>query len=164
MYLNQQPKNHNSFLGYDSLTDFIESILGVKHYVVNLWLSFVAIISTFITGYIYNDAAAVYFLIFLCAIDFSTGVWKAMKSKTFKSTRFPRAFVSMLIYCLMLSISWKASTFSTFFIWLPSTIYGGLTGTLIISIFENLSALGFINLEFLNTLKDKLNIFKKVDK
>lgn len=156
--------NHNSYLGYDSISDFFTSVLGLKNIAVNLWFSLLALISSFTSGYIYNDENAVYFMVFLIFVDFYTGVWKSIKNKSFKSTRFPRAFVSMLIYCLMLSISWKASTFSVFFSWLPSTVYGGLIGTLLLSVFENLAALGFINLEFLNELKSRLNIFKKKDK
>lgn len=149
-------KNHNSYLGFDSFSEFITTVFGLKNSVVNLYFAIVAGLTSLITNYIWDDSSAVYFMAFLVAADFLSGIWKAKKNKVFSSTRFPRAFVSLLIYCLLLAVSWNAAKHSVLFVWLPGATFGGIISTLILSLIENLQALGFVKFDLLSTIKDKL--------
>ena len=56
----------------------------------------------------------------------------------------------------MLSISWNASNFSPLFIWLPGLVYGGLIGTQIVSVYENISELGYLPKGLLYDIKDRI--------
>lgn len=149
-------KNHNSYLGFDSLSEFFTTVFGLKNSVINLYFAGVAGLTSLITNYIWDDSSAVYFMAFLVASDFISGVYKAKKKKVFSSTRFPRAFVSLLIYCLLLAVSWHAAKHSGLFAWLPGAMYGGIISTLILSLIENLQALGFVKFDLLQTIREKL--------
>lgn len=154
-------KNHNSYLGFDSITDFLQTVFGFKHKATNLYLAAVAGLTSFITNYIWDDAGAVYFMFFLVGADFITGIYKAKKNKVFSSTRFPRAFVSLLVYCLLLAVSWNSANYSSLFTWLPGLMYGGIISTLLLSLIENLQSSGLLKFDLLQLIKDKLkNIIK----
>ena len=71
-------------MGFDSFKDLMDSILGLKNPIINFFMAIIAGSSSFITSYIWDDASAVYFLLFLVGIDAFTGVWKAYKYKTFR--------------------------------------------------------------------------------
>jgi len=137
-------QENNKILGFDNFKDFFECLMGLKNIIVNATLATITSVTSFITNYIWDDAGAVYFLVFVIALDAFTGIWKSIHYKKFRSSKIPRIFVITLIYVLMLSISWNAATYSPLFIWLPATVYGGLLGTQLVSIYENLSELGYI--------------------
>ena len=146
-------------LGYDSFKELIESALGLKHYFFNGFLAMGAALTTFITSYVWNDANAVYFMLSLIGLDALTGIWKAIVNKTFSSSRLPRIAVISIIYVIMLSTSWNASVYSSLFIWLPGLVYGGLIGTLLVSIYENFAELGYLPKGLLYVIKNRLNGF-----
>ena len=158
---NAMQKNNHLILGFDSLSDFFNTLLGLKNYMINTTVTCIAVLTTFITSYIWDSSSAVYFMLFLVGIDAITGIAKAIKKKIFSSSRLPRILVIMLSYCIMLAISWNAARYSFMFKPLPPIVYGGLISTLIISIFENFAILGIIEKELFFSIKNKVTeVFK----
>jgi|GEM_PF-5647308 len=147
-------------VGFNSIGDFLNSMLGLKHPTISFIFSLIAVITGFITKYIYDDANAVYFLLFMIIVDATTGIAKSIKLKTFSSSRLPRILVIMLVYCVLLAIGWNAAKFSAFYFWLPSSLYGGFIAVLLVSIVENLYILGYIPKTFYELIKEKINIRK----
>ena len=137
-------KENDKILGFSSFGELFQCLLGFKNSSLNFLFAFGAATTSFITDYIWDDAKAVYFLVFIITLDALTGIWKAVHYKTFRSAKLPRIFVIATIYVLMLSISWNSANFSPLFIWLPGAVYGGLLGTQLVSIYENLSELGYL--------------------
>jgi len=137
-------QENDKILGFGSFSEFFQCLLGLKNIFINFLFAASATLTTFITDYIWDDAKAVYFLVFIIALDALTGIWKAVYYKTFRSAKLPRIFVIATIYVLMLSISWNSANFSPLFVWLPGAVYGGLLGTQLVSIYENLSELGYL--------------------
>jgi len=146
-------------LGFGDLKELMSSTFGFKSAFLNCCTAGIAMISSFITNYIWDDASAVYFMLFLIIADASTGIWKSIKYRTFRSSKLPRIFVLLVLYVLMLSISWNAAKYSPLFIWLPGAVYGGLIGTQIVSVYENISELGYLPKGLLYDIVDR--IFKK---
>ncbi len=121
----------------------------------------IGFISTFITGYIYETAGAIYFLLFLLGCDLLTAVMRSIKDKSFSSRRLPRIFVTMISYCLCLSIGFNAAKFSPLLNFLPSTLLFAFYSVLIVSIFENLVQLKILPAKI---FKNILNKIKKKEK
>tara|TARA_B100000963_G_scaffold358673_1_gene383876 strand:+ start:1826 stop:2305 length:480 start_codon:yes stop_codon:yes gene_type:complete len=158
-------KENKLILGFESSQELLSSILGLKNSLVNLTLAACTAVTSFITQYIWDDASAVYFLLFLIMIDTGTGVWKSIRSRTFSSSKLPRVLVISIIYVLMLAISWNAAKHSDLFIWLPGMVYGGLIGTPLVSIYENFAELGYVPKGLIYDIKDKIkSYFKKKHK
>ena len=149
-------QENNLILGFKNLKELVTSTFGLKSSFINFCTSTMAIVTSFITNYVWDDASAVYFMLFLIITDAATGVWKSIKYKTFRSSKLPRILVLSILYVLMLSISWNASKFSPLFIWLPGLVYGGLIGTQIVSIYENISELGYLPKGLLYDIKDRI--------
>lgn len=149
-------KENVLIFGFKNFKELFITAFGTKHLSFSLFLSVITTINAFITEYIYDDAKAVYFLLFLIAFDAFTGIWKAVKNKTFSSSRLPRVIVLMILYVCLLGIGWNAARFSYLYFWLPSTIYGIMIGTLIVSLFENLMELGFISKDLYDIVKNKI--------
>lgn len=149
-------KENKLILGFENAKELFSSILGLKNYFVNFILAMITASSSFITQYIWDDASAVYFMLFLIIIDASTGIWKSIKNRTFSSSKLPRVLVISIIYVLMLAISWNAAKHSTLFIWLPGMVYGGLIGTPLVSIYENFAELGYVPKGLLYDIKEKI--------
>lgn len=156
--------NHKAFLGYDSITDFIYTNLGLSSVKLNTLFAFIATITSFVTDYIWDDARSYYFLVFCLGIDFLTGILKSIQNKTFSSKRIPRMFVTVLFYSLMLALSWNAAKSSDLFFWLPSAIFAGFLSTTLVSIFENIYAIGFLPKSIYDVLKQRLRIQKYLSK
>lgn len=158
-------QKNNSIFGYDSFSDFLTTIFGYSYsFKFNSFIAALTSISSFITGYIYDDYKAVYFLLFLILLDFISGTAKAIKLKTFSSKRLPRILLTIISYCILLSVSWNAAKYNDLFFFLPSLIYGGLTGTLLISVFENFYFLGYLPQSIYLILKQRLKLEKLFDK
>ncbi len=156
-------QENNKILGFDNFDDFFQTLLGLKNAFFNFLLVLATTTTTFITDYIWDDAKAVYFLVFIITLDALTGIWKAAYYKTFKSAKLPRIFVITIIYVLMLSVSWNSANFSPLFIWLPGAVYGGLLGTQLVSIYENLSELGYLPQGIFYDIIEKIKLKLKKD-
>jgi len=149
-------KENKLILGFESTKELFSSILGLKNSFINFLLAMITASTSFITQYIWDDASAVYFMLFLIIVDASTGIWKSIKYRTFSSSKLPRVLVISIIYVLMLAISWNAAKHSTLFIWLPGMVYGGLIGTPLVSIYENFAELGYVPKGLLYDIKEKI--------
>jgi hypothetical protein len=79
------------------------------------------------------------------------------KRRYFRSTRFPRMIVSMIISLSLLSLSWNLSKANSLYYFAPSFAYGGVTGTYFISLIENSAEWGIISKDVVSLIKDKLN-------
>jgi phage-related holin len=158
-------KENKLILGFESTSELFSSILGLKNSFINFILAACTALTSFITQYIWDDASAVYFLLFLILIDAGTGVWKSIRHRSFSSSKLPRVLVISIIYVLMLAISWNAAKHSELFIWLPGMVYGGLIGTPLVSIYENFAELGYVPKGLIYDIKEKLkNYFNKKHK
>ena len=159
-------KRNNSFFGFLSLSDFTSTLLGLKSKFSVGLCSLIGAITSFITGYIYHDAKAVYFMVFLLLMDALTAVVRAIRTKSFTSKRLPRVLLVMVSYCLMLAVSWNAAKYSPLFVFLPGAVYTGFIAVLITSIAENLMLAKLIPSSIYFELKEKLNpknFFNKKD-
>ena len=153
-------KENDLMLGYANLQDLATSLFGLKMTVINFIGAVIAVATTFITDYIWNDAKAVYMLLFLVGIDAITGIAKAIKAKTFSSAKLPRVLVIMIAYTTLLGIAWNLSKISPFYDFLPAILYGGFISTLLISIFENLHFLNLIPTKMYNYVRKKLDLIQ----
>ena len=103
-------------------------------------------------------------MLFVITVDAISGIWKAFLNKSFTSKKLPRILIISIVYVTVLAISWNVTKFSPLFFWLPGMVYGGLIGTLIFSLYENLADVGYLPKGLLYNLKDKLNHIIKQDK
>lgn len=137
-------KDNELMLGYSNVGDLFNSVFGLKLFIINIVGALAAATTTFITKYVWDDATAIYMMLALIIADALTGVLKAIRNKTFSSSRLPRILVIMVIYTSLLGLSWNVAKLSPFYAWLPPFLYGGFITTLLVSIFENLNQLGLI--------------------
>lgn len=150
-------------LGFSNISDLLTTLVIPTK---SVWITgALTAISGFITHYMYTTAEAVYFLFFLLAIDFITGILKAIfVQKDFCSRKFPRSIVSAVSYALLLIISTGAAKHSVWFTFLPNFVYGILLSTLIISIVENMTKLGWIDASLMGAIKNKIKEVLKLKK
>lgn len=148
---------HN-FLGFGSIDDFISSFFGFKTYLINAIPAIALALTTFITGYIYDTASAVYLLWFLMICDWTTGIWKSINAKVFVSYKILRMPIYFVATSLVLSLGWQMAQNSVLFIWLPGLIIGGLYSVFFISIIENLGQLGFLPKSIVALLKKRVGL------
>lgn len=146
---------NNLFIGFENIPDFLASCFGLKLLKLNLIISCLFGLSTFISDYIYKSEA-VYFMAGMVGIDLITGVCRAIKHKNYSSARLPRAFVILLTYCLLLSLSTFMANYISDYSFLPGLIYGGIISTLFTSVWENLFQLGLIKKSLYDIIKRKV--------
>jgi len=149
-------KNHNTILGFDSIGDFLISVSGWKSKLVVGYISIIGALTSMITNYIYEDAKAVYLLAFMMLCDLMTAIYRAYKTKSFTSKRFPRVLLIMVTYVMLLSIGWHMAHQSVLFSWLPGALYTGMISTVFISIVENLVQSSLIKAGFLKDIVEKV--------
>lgn len=154
----------NGIFGYNTTNELINT-LGFTFDWIQLKLSFVtiAIITSFITKYIYADSHAIYILMLLFLADFLSGVAKSLKNKTFSSYKLWRILPVFVGAMFILSISWHLSTVSIVYSLLPSLVYTFISSTLLVSLIENFGELGILDKELITTLKSRFS-FKKLIK
>lgn len=162
LHMQNIPKNNHLMLGFESFTDFWNSMIGAGHTVVNAIGIIVALFTTFLTKYVWDSAGAVYFMLFLVLFDAFTGIMKSFKQKTFSSSRLPRILVIMVVYTTLLGISWNISKYSPFYYFLPAVLYGGFIMTLLVSVFENLYILNMIPKSMYDVIKEKITILQSL--
>ena len=169
-----------SMLGYESPHDFFTTLFGLHYNILNTFTAFVAVLTTFITNYIWDSSLAVYSLLSLMIFDWAMGTGLAIratyilkvnkelsiesKSKLLKrrlsSKRAPRIFVAIIIAFWLLSTAWNLSKSSMLFYPLPGIVYGGFATTYLMSLVENLTEAGFFPKSVISLLQDKLDITK----
>ena len=105
-------KENKLILGFGSVKELMDSVLGLKISIVHFVLAACTALTSLITQYIWDEASAVYFVLILILVDASTGVWKSIVNRSFGSSKLPRTSVISRISVLMLSISWRAAKHS----------------------------------------------------
>ncbi len=169
-----------SMLGFESPSDFFTTLFGWHYNIINAFVAFVAALTTFITSYIWDSSAAVFTLMSLMLCDWVIGVTLAIRAtlilkyggkltserkaelnkRKFSSKKAPRIFVAIPLAFWILSISWNLSKANPLYYPLPGIVYGGFTGTYLMSLWENLTELGFFSKDFLALIKDKFDVTK----
>lgn len=155
-------KDNNLMCGFCDFKDLFKSAFGLEHAYTNTIIASIGGLSAFITSYIYDDAQAVYVLMGMIAFDSVTGILKALKYNTFSSAKLPRILVIMVLYTSLLSLGWNLAKVDDVFSWLPGTLYFGFISTLVISIVENLHALGIISDEIYKHMKKKMKLIQEL--
>ncbi len=171
----------NTILGYTSLNDFFTTFFGLKTILLNSFFAFIAWLTAFINHYVWDSSDAVYALFSLMLFDWVLGVSLAIRAtfvlskfrekltpekiieyekRRFSSSKFPRIFVTIPVAFWLLSVAWNLSKAHTIFIPLPSIVYGGFAGAYVVSLWENLTEMGFFSKEVLILVKEKLDITK----
>ena len=174
----------NHLFGFESLGDFLTTTFGLKSFLVNAWVAFLAIANSLFTSYVYDTSEAVWLVVALFVSDVVTGIYKSyIKNsevsegsrlsifiKSIRSNKLFRGFVVLFFHILLLGLAWNMGKNSSLFSFLPGLIYGGILGTQFVSIIENLFEGKVIKGKFYTLIKDKIdlsqilkNIFKKND-
>lgn len=156
--------NSKHFLGFYSLHDFISSLFGAKDWIVNATIATIAAITTFITGYMWDNAAAVWTLWALMGADWLTGIVKSFKNKTFVSYKLWRMPLFFIATSFLLSISWWIEKGSVLFYLLPAVVLAGFYSVYFVSLLENLGELGLLPKTLVNALKEKFGLKVLIDK
>lgn len=150
--------NRTSFLGFESIPDFLASLFRFKHWSINASLAFIGALTTFITGYMWDTASAVYVLWALMGADWLTGIIKSMKKGEFNSYRFWRMPLYFVATSFILSISWWIAKSSLIFFFLPSIVMAGFYGVYLTSFFENCGELGLLPKPLVGILRKKFGL------
>ena len=150
--------NKHNFLGFDSISDFLNSLVGYKDACIHFIPAIIFAVTTFITGYIFDSASTVYTLWALILVDWITGVWKSINAKVFVSYRLFRAPIILFTSTLILSLGWHMSKSNVLFYILPSILTGGFMSVFFVSIIENLGQLGFLPKSLVSLLKKKVGL------
>lgn len=153
-----------TFFGFYSVSDFLVSFFGLKYGFINLIIGGILTISSFITGWIYDDAGAVYTLWVLMFADWGTGIYKAIKQKTFTSSRLFRMPLYFLSTTFLLAISWHIGKSQYIFQIISSFILGGFYSVYLISLIENLGELNLLPKRMVNALKNRFGFKAFLDK
>lgn len=150
------------FSGYTNFDDFYNT-LGLNLNFLEVKLTFVSlsIVTAFITKYMWSDPTAIYILIILFGLDLFTGVLKSLINKTFSSYKLGRFLPQFMFAIILLTISFHLGSTYWFYEYLPALIYGFISSQLFISLIENASELGWIDVELLKVIKSRFN-FKKL--
>jgi len=155
---NGPSSNNRSFLGFESMSDFLASLFRFKHWSTNSLIAFVGALTSFITGYMWDTSSAVYTLWALMGADWITGVFKSMKVGVFNSYRFWRMPIYFVATSFILSISWWISKGSTLFFFLPSITMAGFYGVYLTSLLENCGEIGILPQPLVKLLKNKFGL------
>ncbi len=174
---------YNATLGFESPTDFFTTLFGWHYNIVNGAAGMIAVLTTFITSYIWDSSSAVYALLSLMLFDWVLGVYlsiratillrfttveenlrSALERRRFSSKKFPRIFVAIPISFWILSTCWNLSKSNIIFYPLPGLAYGGFAGTYLMSLWENLTEMGFFSKDLLVVIKERFNITKYFNK
>lgn len=106
------------------------------------------IVKTIIAGLLYvlstfvhEDAIKILILLSLVLVDMGTGIWVALKTKTFTSTKFRNGIIKLLFYCIMIGAFHALGQISLVFaaLTLDTLCLVYLAATEVVSIIENSS-------------------------
>lgn len=136
--------SNKDFLGFETIPDFFTSIIGMKTPIVNTIGAIAAVISSFITDYMWDSYQAIYVLWFLMSCDWISGLAYAIKSKTYWSRKNFRMPIYFVVTSVLLSLSWHLAKGNVFFYPLPSVVYGGFCAVYLSSLVENTGKLGWL--------------------
>lgn len=156
-----QPKH---FLGFYSLTDFAESMIRLKDWSFTSTVALIGVLTTFITGYMWDEPAAVWTLWVLLGADWVTGIWKSARKKEFVSYKLFRMPLFFLATSMILALSWWMAKASFIFVPLPAMVLCGFYSVYFISLLENLGELGLLPKTLVALLSKKFGLKILFDK
>ena len=159
--------NSTGFLGFANVQDFLESFLGTSKWAYNGILAVIGAVTTFITGYMWNDPKAVWTLWILMAADWATGILKGILNKKFVSYKLWRMPLYYVATSFVIAISWWMSKSSNIFYILPSIVIAGFYSVYFTSMLENLGEVGLLPKGLTTLLKNRFGLkklFKEEDK
>jgi len=162
--LNYKSGQIYNFLGFTSFVDFFESMFRLKHWSINATFAFAGLMTSFITGYVWDTASAVWTLWALMLADWITGIWKSMKNKNFNSYKLFRMPLYFLATSFLLSISWWMGKGSSLFFFLPSITMAGFYSVYFTSLLENIGELGFLPKTLVSLLRKRFGLKTLVEK
>jgi toxin secretion/phage lysis holin len=153
-------------LGFENISDYITSIIGFKGNILTpISFLFAGGLSMFIEKHMWSNPTEVYFLAILIGIDLFTGVWKAIKfrnnpDKKFRSRRISRTVGKTITYSIILYLAFNLDqNMNSVFFWMPYSCLAVFYVTETWSIIENLSEIGYLDINIVKFLKSKLNIY-----
>lgn len=157
-------KEQTTFFGFSSIGDYLGSLFGVKYAYVNTIGATLVALTSFITGWIYDEPASVYTLWVLMFADWGTGIYKAIKTKTFTSSRLFRMPLYFISTTFLLAISWHIGKAQYIFEIIPSFVLGGFYSVYLISLIENLGELNLLPKRMVSALKNRFGFKSFLDK
>lgn len=148
--------------GFNSHSDFMTSVFHYKQTKMMIAFSLpISMISTFIDKYLGLELMVYVSFLILLAVEFGTGVLASIREgKKIESRRFGRFIVKVMVYTSMIGVSnimGKAvvsNKFNYMYELIHWVIIHLITIQLIISVFENMSRLGF---------QESSRVFKKIN-
>lgn len=153
--------NNTGFLGFESTTDFYQSLFGVKNWAFNVAVGIVGSLTTFILKYMWDDEKAVYTLWIMMLLDWSTGVLKGIITKRFVSFKIFRMPLYFLATSLVISLSWWMAKGNLIFLPLPGLVMGGFYSVYFVSLLENMGEIGLLPKPIVRALKNRFG-FKTI--
>jgi phage-related holin len=144
---------HPNFLGFESFTEFCESLLRIKDWTMNSFGATIAVMTSFITGYMWDSPNAVYTLWVLMGADWLTGLGKSIKHKRFESYKVFRMPVFYVATSFLVAISWWMAKGNIIFTPLPGIAMGGFYLVYFSSLLENLGELEWLPPKAVKILK-----------
>lgn len=153
-----------NFLGFYSLGDFANSLFRLSDWSLNAFAALIGILTTFITGFMWDSPSAVWTLWALMSADWATGIFKSWKNKSFVSYKLFRMPLYFVATSFILSISWWMAKGSIIFGLLPGLVMAGFYSVYFISLLENLGEIGLLPKTLVKVLKEKFGLKVIVDK
>ena len=157
-------RSNKDLFGFVDWGDFWTSFLGLKFAMINLSVSAIAVISTFIVDIIWESAEAIYLLYFMMLVDWATGLTYAFKSKTYWSRKNWRMPIYFIFTTMLLSLAFNLSKHSIIFLPMPAIVYGGFCSVYLTSILENLAKLEWLPPAIVTLIKNKFGFKVLFDK
>ena len=154
-------KSH--FLGFTSLSDFITSQFGTTSGLIHTTTVTFAAITTFITGFVWEDPNVIYTLWILMVVDYASGITKAIVGKRFVSFRLWRMPIYFFVTTTILSLGFWMAKATVIFALLPSILIAGFMSIYFISILENLGELKLLPKPLIGLLKNKFGMQALID-
>lgn len=146
------------FLGFESLHDFFTSLVGAKHFIINLLGAFIGAVTSFILDYMWDSQSAVYTLWILMLADWVTGIAKGCIKKRFVSFKIFRMPLYFIATSFLISISWWMAKGNGLFIFLPGLVMGGFYAVYFTSILENMGEVGLLPKSLVKVLRNKFGL------
>lgn len=152
------------FIGFSSPGDFLDSLVGIKSWMLNACIAIGASMTSFITSYIWDDPKAVWTLWSLMVADWVTGIAKGVVTKKFVSFKIWRMPLYFVATSYILHISWYMAKGNIVYTMLPGLVIGGFYSVYFVSLIENLGALGLLPRSLATLFKNKFGLKKLFDK
>lgn len=143
-----------SSLGFDNVGDYLTTLFNFKY---KLLMTFSFIFGASFKTHFWDDPDQIIFLWILLLIDLGTGIIKAFKKKTFKSSKLPRWAGITFTNFVLLFLSYNIGNYSPLLSFLPGSLYTIFSAVAFVSIVENLNEMGCLNIKVYDWLKRKIN-------